>query len=149
MADMEFYSVTEKAAYLRGLAEGLDLDKSKPEGKLIDAMLDLIYDMADELMAQDDAISELYDEIVDDDDYDIDDEYFDEDYYDDDNPDYEVKCPECGAEVIVDEDTLMEGEILCPNCGTEMEFDFSEIFGDEAAPDCSSCKAKDLEDIPF
>ena len=34
-------TVTEKAAYLKGLAEGLSLDPDKNETKLINAMIDL------------------------------------------------------------------------------------------------------------
>ncbi len=39
-------NITEKAAYLKGLAEGMNLDADKPETKLINAMLDTINDLA-------------------------------------------------------------------------------------------------------
>lgn len=39
--------LSEKAAYLKGLAEGLNIDKSTAEGKLISAMLDLLGDITD------------------------------------------------------------------------------------------------------
>ena len=39
--------LSEKAAYLKGLAEGLSLDKTTPEGKLLTAMLDLLGDVTD------------------------------------------------------------------------------------------------------
>lgn len=139
-------SISERAAYLKGLSEGLDLDTSKPEGKLIEAMLDLVFDMSDEislleedvqfLSEQNEEILEILDEMV---------EY--DDYYDEDeeeNPEYEVKCPDCGSEIIVDEDTLIEGEMSCPNCGGELEFDFSSLFADEFCDnDCADC---DIED---
>ncbi len=33
-----------------------------------------------------------------------------------------IRCPECGAEMDVDEDEVEEGEILsCPECETELE----------------------------
>ena len=32
-------TLTENAAYIKGLAEGLELDATKPEGKLIEKML--------------------------------------------------------------------------------------------------------------
>ncbi len=134
----EYMSPSEKAAYLKGLAEGLDLDKSKPEGKLIDAMLELLYDITDELNAVEERVDDIEDEFYDD----IDDEDFDEEYYDfdEENPDYEVMCPDCGAEVVVDEDTLIEGEINCPNCGGVLEFDFSSLFD----PD-----KEESDDLPF
>ena len=148
----DFMNVSERAAYLKGLAEGLDLDKSKPEGKLIDAMLDLIYDMSDEityieedvqfLIEQNDELFEIIDEIG----YDVDDEY---DAFDENNPEYEVKCPDCGAEIVVDEDTLIEGEMNCPNCGGELEFDFSSLFADEFCDeDCENCDVENC-DIKF
>lgn len=39
-------NITEKAAYLKGLLEGMNLDESKPETKLIKAVIDCIDDMA-------------------------------------------------------------------------------------------------------
>ena len=39
----------EKAAYLKGLAEGLKLDKTTAEGQLIDALIDLCGALAKEL----------------------------------------------------------------------------------------------------
>ena len=129
-------NISERAAYLKGLSEGLELDVTKPEGKLITSMIDLIYSMADEsseledevelLNEQNDELCELLSEV-------------DYDDYDEENPDYEVKCPDCGAEIVVDEDTLIEGEMCCPNCGGELEFDFSDLFSDETSDDCSVC----------
>ena len=143
-------SIGERAAYLKGLSEGMDLDTSKPEGKLIEAMLDLIFDMSDEisfiqedlqfLTEQNDELFEIIDEIG----YEDFDEYDDE--FDEDNPNYEVKCPDCGAEIVVDEDTLIEGEMSCPNCGGELEFDFSSLFADEFCDEnCSDCTVEDCE----
>ena len=39
-------TLTEKVAYLKGLAEGLDLDKDTKEAKLFDAIFDILEDMA-------------------------------------------------------------------------------------------------------
>ena len=39
-------NLTEKAAYLKGLMEGLDLDASKKEVKVLNAMYDLLDDLA-------------------------------------------------------------------------------------------------------
>ncbi len=138
-------TLNERAAYIKGLADGLDLDESKPEVKVIKEMLELIYDLTDELsLTQDeiddvcDVIDDLRDEVGElEEDFDDLTDFLAEDDYDDDleddedNFDYEVKCPDCGAEIVVDEDTLIEGEISCPNCGNELEFDFSSLFSDE------------------
>ena len=132
MAVTDEMNISQRASYLKGLADGLDLDKSKPEGKLIDAMLDLIYEITEEIGY----VQEDVELLMNDDDF----EFDDEDYYDDDMPEYEVKCPDCGAEVAVDEDTLIEGEINCPDCGRILEFDFSNFFDDDK---------DESEDLPF
>ena len=44
--------ITEKAAYLKGLADGLELDNTTKEGKLIAALLDMVGALADEVEFQ-------------------------------------------------------------------------------------------------
>ena len=44
-------ALKEKAAYLKGLADGLDFDKTTAEGKLIAAMLELLDEMTDTIDA--------------------------------------------------------------------------------------------------
>ena len=39
--------ISEKVAYLKGLAEGLNLDTESKEGKLIAAIIDVLDDMAE------------------------------------------------------------------------------------------------------
>ena len=39
-------NLTEKAAYIKGLADGLDYDKTTKEGKILAALLDLVDEMA-------------------------------------------------------------------------------------------------------
>lgn len=154
--------LTEKIAYIKGLAEGLSLDESKPEVKVLNAIIDLLDDIAydvqdmqelyDELSAQVDEIdedladveTELYDDEELDDDFDDDD---DDDYdYDEDDVFYEVTCGSCGKKLNVSEDVLLEGEIQCPNCGETLEFDFSDLFEEEnevCDETCDSCASKD------
>lgn len=150
-------NLTEKISYIKGLAEGLGLDGSKAEVKVINAIIDLLDDMAlevtdmedlyDELSAQVDEIdqdlatleSDVYDDDMDcecdcDDCCDCDD-----DFTDDENPFYEVTCGACNQKINVSEDVLLEGEIECPNCGELLEFDFSGLFDDCCDDDCCSC----------
>ena len=153
---MDFMNLTERAAYLKGLSEGLDLDKSKPEGKLIDAMLELIYDMADEISGIEDEIELLNEEtdnineILSEIDDDYDDDFDDYDDFENEPEGYEVHCPDCDLHFIVDEDTLIEGEINCPGCGAPIEFDFSAL-GDYCDGDCNDCASadNDCEGISF
>ncbi len=151
-------TLTEKIAYIRGLADGLKLDENKDEVKVIKAMLELLEDMAvsvadledlyDEMSEQVDEIDEdlatIEDEFYDDCDCDCDcddccdcDECCDcDDFCDCDEVYYEVTCGKCGNTICVDEDLLLEGEIECPECGELLEFDFSDLEIDD---DCCCC----------
>lgn len=133
-------TVTEKAAYLRGLAEGLNLDESKPETKIINAMMDCIDDLSLTVSDLEDELA-LVTEQLDAVDEDLDslEEFVYEDYedYDDDCCDcccddemYEVECPACHEVVEFDEDSILDGCAECPNCGEKLEFDL----------DCCDCE---------
>ena len=155
-------TITEKIAYIKGLAEGLALDESKPEVKVINAIVDLLDDIAydltdveelyDELSEQvdeiDEDLAEVESDLYDDEDEDFDD--CDDIDFDDDNPFYEVTCGSCGQKINVSEDVLLEGEIECPNCGELLEFDFSGLFNDEDpecdSVDCEGCSGCDPVD---
>ena len=148
--------ITEKAAYLKGLMDGLNLDTEKAEGKLIASIVELLGDVTKKLSDVEDttiAISDELDEIeedldaiedyiLDEEDEDYDEDDFDDDYdeedYDDEGFDfgdeestiYEVKCA-CGNVIAFDEDTLEEGSIVCDNCGETLEFTFEDEDEDE------------------
>ena len=122
-------TISEKVAYLKGLAEGLniDTDKSK-EGKLITVMIDIldeiamsIEDLEENSLALGEEIDVLSDDLADVEDIVFDDEDEDEDEEDEEFDDdwFEVECPSCDEVLVVDEDALEEGYIKCPNCGTE------------------------------
>ena len=38
-------TISEKAAYLKGLMDGLEMDKEKPEGKMIASIVELLCDV--------------------------------------------------------------------------------------------------------
>lgn len=139
-------TISEKAAYLKGLMDGLNLDTDKPEGKMIASIVELLGDVTTTLANVQEttiAISDELDEIEEDldaiedfiladdedefeDDYedDFDDEEFDEagfDFGDEDTTIYSVECA-CGEIVDFDEETLEKGSITCPNCGELLEF---------------------------
>ena len=145
-------TISEKAAYLKGLMDGLNLDTEKAEGKMIAAIVELMGDVTKRLSDVEEttiAISDELDEIEEDldaiedyildeeedDDYDYeDDDYdFDEDEdcdcgcYDDDDDSiiYEVKCA-CGNVINFDEETLEKGSIICDECGEVLEFTFED-----------------------
>ena len=125
-------TITEKVAYLRGLAEGMKLDSSTNEGKLTLAIIDTLDDIALTVSDLEDTVAELSAQVdeIDDDLGELEDEVY-SDGCDDEDEDfddtlYEVECPSCGDIICLDEDMLDEGEIDCPNCGEKLEFDFED-----------------------
>ena len=135
-------TVTEKAAYLKGLAEGLELDENSKEGKIIAAMIDTIEDMALTIADLEDGMAEVCDQI---DAIDEDLDALEEDIYgelDDEELDddiYEVECPACGDTVCVDASMLEQGEMNCPNCGELLEFDLDDLDELSESEDCDCC----------
>lgn len=130
-------SMNESVAYLKGLAEGLDIDTATKEGKLLTAMIDVLDEMAASITDVEEVCDEL-DELVDTIDEDL--GSLEEDFYgaDDDEDDddfdgdlYEVTCPSCGDTLYLDEGTLLEGDMDCPNCGQKLEFDLDGCCDDE------------------
>ena len=131
---------SERAAYIGGLMEGLDLDPNAKETKLFNAIVDLLDDLCLSVEEMEDAYDELsgqVDEIDEDlgeleeDYYDLDDfndeEDEDDDWEEDDDDCYfEVTCPSCGDTIQLNGEMLEEGSIECPNCGENLEFDLDE-----------------------
>ncbi|MGO5048879.1 CD1247 N-terminal domain-containing protein [Dysosmobacter sp. Sow4_B12] len=119
--------IIEKVAYLKGLAEGMELDTEKKEGKLIAAIIDLLDDIALELEDLKDYADELGDglDAVSDDLEDVEDVIFGED--EDDEDCYATTCPTCEETIYFDESILEDGEVICPNCGEKLEFDMSSL----------------------
>ena len=154
--------LSNKAAYLQGLVDGLGVDESTKEGKIIKVMSALLAEMAEALEGVDEDLSRAYDQIndlsdeledleadlyededddeededdEDEDDEDEDDEEDADDANDDDiasEPFYEVACPNCGETVYVSEDDLDAGEANCAHCGVTFEV---ALEGDEEEPD--------------
>ena len=128
--------IIEKVAYLKGLAEGMELDTEKKEGKLIAAIIDLLDDIALELEELKDYADERGDgrDAVSDDLEDVEDVIFGEDededdaFEDEDDEDcYATTCPTCEETIYFDESILEDGEVICPNCGEKLEFDMSSL----------------------
>ena len=132
-------TVTEKAAYLKGLAEMAHFDKETDEGKLITAMIDVIEEMALSIADLEDEIAILEEEIdeIDEDLGDVEEFLYDDDCDCDcccDDDYVEVECPACGEVICLDDSVLDEETIQCPACGELLEFEFD----DEC--DCEDCE---------
>lgn len=116
--------IKEKVAYLRGLAEGMDIGDNQ-QGKLFNAIIAAMDVMADAVEENEAAITEI-DECIDDiyDDLDNIDEYLFDDEDDDefDEDDFiEMECPSCGETVFFDSEMMNSGEdLICPNCNVVM-----------------------------
>ena len=117
-------TISEKVAYLKGLAEGLnlDVDKSK-EGKLISVMIGIleeiglsIEDLEENALALGEEIDVLSDDLAD-----VESVVFDED--EDDGDYFEVECPNCEEPILIDDEALAAGEVQCPNCETRTRSD--------------------------
>ena len=148
--------LNKKAAYLQGLVDGLGIDDTTKEGKIIKAMSALLGEMADAIEGMDEDLSRAYDQINDlsdeledleadlyeeeddEDDSDTEDEDAEDDDANDDDiasePFYEVACPNCGETVYVSEDDLDAGEANCAHCGVTFEV-VLEGDDEEAAED--------------
>ena len=142
-------TITEKAAYIKGLVEGMELDDSKKEVKVIKALVDIIDELAlsladaeDDIAAIQDTLDDMEEHIdtVDADladveefvyeDFDCcgdccdcedDDDY---DFLEDDDEDFEYagECPESGKEFTFGDEVFEDDEPLtCPHCGTVID----------------------------
>lgn len=132
-------TITEKVAYLKGMADGMELSKeSGKEAKMLTHILDLLEDVgfaiedleeAAELLNEGlDAVSEDLEDVEEllfgEDDCDCDDDCDcgcgcscgDDDFF-------ELECPNCGDELVIDEGVLASGQISCPNCGDAFALD--------------------------
>ena len=124
-------TIAEKVAYLKGLAEGMELDTNKNEGKLISQIIDVLEDIAYGLEDVEQNALDIGEELdaISDDLADVEDFVFGEDEDDCDCCDeeiYSVTCPACGEELEVSEDVVDLGEIQCPACGETLELEFDE-----------------------
>ena len=128
--------INERVAYLKGLAEGMELNTEKREGKLLSAILDVLEDIALELEDIRDEQAELADglDAVSDDLEDVEDAVF-EDEDDEDEDCYATTCPTCEETIYFDESVLEDGEVVCPNCGEKLEFDLNGLEDADDEPE--------------
>ena len=127
-------TVSEKVAYLKGLAEGLGIGSETKEEKMLTAILEALDVIAEEIDSLDENQLDIGEELdaLSDDLADVESVVYDE--WDDDEDEcccdeddmFSVVCPACNEEITLDESVLDLGEIDCPNCGEKLEFEFDE-----------------------
>ena len=134
--------ICETIAYIKGLAEGLQLDDSTKEGKVLLAVIEALDDLAIASDMHDETIGDLIDGIgsINEDLSDLEDFVFDDDNIggrgdDDDDGEIdelddeefvddfiELECPDCGDTVYFDPEMIeMDENPICPNCGGVIE----------------------------
>ena len=140
-------TLNERAAYIKGLAEGLEIDSKSKEGKVISALIELVCDMATEINEINEDIDVLgdYIEEIDEDLGSVEELLYDEEELDDeddfecdcdcdccdedcdccDEDFFEIECPACG-EVVCFDGTIDPEELACPACGEKFECLISE-----------------------
>lgn len=112
----------EEVAYLKGLAEGLEISEETKEGKIINKIVDVLESFADAIVELEEEQIELieYVESIDEDLSDVEDDIYEEDEDDEDDEfNYiEMECPNCNDFVEIDEELLYDEaiDIVCPNC---------------------------------
>jgi len=142
-------TAAEKVAYLKGLAEGLGLDKDEKYGKVFTTLVDILEDLAygleeeqenslnigDELDALSEDLADVEDYLFGEDECDCDCDDCDCDCDDCDDDDccccgedgeYCVVCPACGEELVLEAEDLESTIVNCPACGETLELEFEE-----------------------
>ncbi len=119
-------TITEKAAHLKGLIEGMEYDLSTKEGKLFAAIVDLLEDISlsvsdleDETAALRDYVEELDEDLgsVESDIYETDDDCCDDDECECDDDCIELTCPACGKQICIDSEDIEDADTIeCPSC---------------------------------
>ena len=137
-------TVSEKVAYIKGMFDGMALDtEASKEAKLIGSIIEVLEEvslsiedieddievLAEEIEAISDDLEVVEEELFEDDDC------CDDDDYDDDDDFFEVSCPNCEEDLVIDADVLEAGYIQCPNCEEKFAIDLS----DECGCDCGCC----------
>lgn len=112
-------SILERVSYLKGLTDGIGLDESTKEGKILKAIVDVLDDIALAIEDLDDGLDIVasHVEAMDDDLATLEEDFYDDFDFDYDDEDFELECEKCGA-IINFEDLDYENEdLVCPSCG--------------------------------
>ncbi|MFZ5987146.1 MAG: CD1247 N-terminal domain-containing protein, partial [Bacillota bacterium] len=127
-----------RVAYLKGLAEGMQINDSTNEGKLLRAMIEVLDDIAlavDDMEEVQEQLGEQIDN-MDEDLAEIERIIFDEeddDDYDDEDFIAEIECPHCHETVELTEDMLDDeaDSFECPSCQKDIAVEWD--------CDCEDC----------
>ena len=129
-------------AYIQGLFDGLKLDTEKSgEARILSEVLDVLREVGMQLDGMDAAIDQfdeeldaLGDSVADLEEAVFDNEEEDEDFTsfedeDDEEDFFEIPCPTCGEDLVVDDESLAAGVVDCPVCGGKFALSFDDEDG--------------------
>ena len=131
-------TISEKVAYIQGLYDGLGLDGEKSgEARILSEMLDVLREVGLQLDGMDAAMDQFDEELdtLEGTVAELEEAVFDDEYEDDadfdgcGDPDedfFEVPCPSCGEDLIVDDEALAAGVVDCPACGGKFALSFED-----------------------
>ncbi len=137
-------TLSGKVQYLRGLADGLNMDGASKEGKLLLAIIDALDEFAKKIDQTEQKIDELDDVVgnIEEDMESLDEILFGEDEWDEEDDDWdeeddeedqttireindggfiEYECPHCRSKIYYDAKGFdLSKEHICPDCGKEL-----------------------------
>lgn len=131
-------TISEKVAYIQGLYDGLGLDGEKSgEARILSELLDVMKEVGQQLEGMDTAMDQFDEELdaLGDSVADLEDAVFDdEDEQDEflgdldgmDEDFFEIPCPTCGEDLVVDDEVLSAGVVDCPACGGKFALSFED-----------------------
>ncbi len=124
-------TISEKVAYIKGMFDGMALDtEASKEAKLIGSIIEVLEEIGLSIEDLEEEVEILNDglEVISDDLEDVEELlYDDEDDEDDDDEDFfEIACPNCEEELVIDSDVLDAGFVQCPNCQEKFAIDLSD-----------------------
>ena len=148
IAEGKKMNINERAAYIKGLFDGMELDMNDKQNKILKSLIDLVSDMAEEVSELGQCYDDVCDQIdtLDENVTDLEEILFEEDNDDDydeiyggDNKPcdckkssneeetvYEVTCPTCNETIALTEEAVLQGSMKCPKCDELLEFDYDE-----------------------
>ena len=130
-------TISEKVAYIQGMFVGMELDKSEMKvARVLSEVLDVLREVGQQLDGMDaamdqfdqeldileDTVSELEEAVFEDEEEDREDGFDGEDEEDF----FEIPCPTCGEDLVVDDEALAAGVVDCPVCGGKFALSFED-----------------------
>lgn len=135
-------ALRERISYLKGLSEGLKVDDTTKEGRILQNMMGVLEEMADSIaqleLAQREA--DEYMDAISEDLGDLEDwiygtvdespEWEEDEEGEEGDEVIEVTCPNCGEQIWVDTEAVQDGlEAVCPNCNEVINRDDNQLNG--------------------